>query len=144
MVEVQEQIALEDEGNILEFNKDKELQELQQRYERISSSFDNSNLEDIQRNIANINKRLEWNRRRKAELEEEVRQRFAPHTDPDTLDKLCRIAVQIKLNRGICVEELASQLDLDYPETLTLVGTLETEGFIVTDLLQRCSILVRN
>ena len=59
MVEVQEQIALEDEGNILEFNKEKELQELQQRYEGISSSFDNSNLEDIQRNIANINKRLE-------------------------------------------------------------------------------------
>lgn len=59
MVEVQEQIALEDEGNILEFNKEKELQELQQRYEKISSSFDNSNLEDIQRNIANINKRLE-------------------------------------------------------------------------------------
>lgn len=59
MVEVQEQIALEDEGSILEFSKEKELQELQQRYEGISSSFDNSNLEDIQRNIANINKRLE-------------------------------------------------------------------------------------
>ena len=85
-----------------------------------------------------------WNRRRKAELEEEVRQRFAGHTDPETLDKLCRIAVMIKLNRGICVEEIASQLGLGYPETLTLVGTLETEGFIITDLLQRCSVLVRN
>ena len=85
-----------------------------------------------------------WNRRRKAELEEEVRQRFAGHSDPDTLEKLCRIAVQIKLNRGICVEELAAQLGLGYPETLTLVGTLETEGFIITDLLQRCSVLVRN
>lgn len=85
-----------------------------------------------------------WNRRRKAELEEEVRQRFAGHTDPETLDKLCRIAVMIKLNRGICVEEIASQLGLGYPDTLTLVGTLETEGFIITDLLQRCSVLVRN
>ena len=85
-----------------------------------------------------------WNRRRKAELEEEVRQRFAGHADPDTLEKLCRIAVHIKLNRGICVEELAAQLGLGYPETLTLVGTLETEGFIITDLLQRCTVLVRN
>ena len=85
-----------------------------------------------------------WNRRRKAELEEEVRQRFRGHTDPETLDKLCRIAVMIKLNRGICVEEIASQLGLGYPDTLTLVGTLETEGFIITDLLQRCSVLVRN
>ena len=85
-----------------------------------------------------------WNRRRKAELEEEVRQRFAGHTDPDTLEKLCRIAVRIKLNRGISVEELAEQLGLGYPETITLVGTLETEGFIITDLLQRCSVLVRN
>lgn len=85
-----------------------------------------------------------YNRRRKAELEEEVRDRFGGNTDADTLEKLCRIAVCIKLNRGICVEELAAQLGLDYVQTMTLVGTLETAGFIVTDLMQRCMILVRN
>ena len=84
-----------------------------------------------------------FNRRRKAELEEEVRERYAKSMDPDTLEKLCRIAVCIKLNRGICAEEIAHQLNLDYVQTVTLVGTLETGGFIVTDLLQRCSILVR-
>ena len=85
-----------------------------------------------------------FNRRRKAELEEEVRDRFGRSTSPDTLDKLCAIAVCIKLNRGICIEEIAEKLGLDYPETITLAGTLETNGFIVTDLLQRCSVLVRN
>ena len=85
-----------------------------------------------------------YNRRRKAELEEEVRERFSGNTDADTLEKLCRIAVCIKLNRGICIEEIAEQLSLNYVETSTLVGTLETAGFIVTDLMQRCMILVRN
>ena len=85
-----------------------------------------------------------YNRRRKAELEEEVRERYSGSTDADTLEKLCRIAVCIKLNRGLCVEELAEQLGIDYVQTATLVGTLETGGFIVTDLLQRCMILVRN
>ncbi len=59
MVEALEKIALEDEGTMIEFQKERELKELQQRYENILFSFDNSNLEDIQRNIANINKRLE-------------------------------------------------------------------------------------
>ena len=85
-----------------------------------------------------------YNRRRKAELEEEVRDRYSGNTDPDTLEKLCRIAVCIKLNRGICVDELSEQLGIDHVQTATLVGTLETGGFIVTDLLQRCMILVRN
>ena len=85
-----------------------------------------------------------YNRRRKAELEEEVRDRFGGNTDKDTLEKLCKIAVCIKLNRGICIEEISEQLQLNYVETSTLVGTLETAGFIVTDLMQRCMILVRN
>lgn len=85
-----------------------------------------------------------YNRRRKAELEEEVRDRFSKSVAPDVLEKLCSIAVCIKLNRGICIEDIARQLSLDYVETMTLVGTLETEGFIVTDLMQRCMILVRN
>ena len=85
-----------------------------------------------------------YNRRRKAELEEEVRDRFSGNTDADTLEKLCRIAVCIKLNRGICIEEIAEQLSLNHVETSSLVGTLESAGFIVTDLMQRCMILVRN
>lgn len=52
-------IALEDEGNLLEFSKEQELKELQEKYEAISMNFDNSNLEDLKRNIENINRRLQ-------------------------------------------------------------------------------------
>ncbi len=85
-----------------------------------------------------------FNRRRKAELEEEVRDRFSGQVAPDTLEKLCSLAVSIKLNRGICIEDLSARLGIPYLEATTLVGTLETEGFIITDLLQRCSVLIRN
>lgn len=51
-------IALENEGELLVFDKEDELVELQSRYDNISMSFDNSNLEDLQRNIEGINRRL--------------------------------------------------------------------------------------
>lgn len=51
-------IALEDEGTLLTFDKEDELNKLQNKYEDISMGFDNSNLEDLQRNIAGITRRL--------------------------------------------------------------------------------------
>ena len=59
MVEAIEKIAIEDEGEILEFEKEEELNKLTIRYEELSSNFDNSNLEDIQRSIETINRRLQ-------------------------------------------------------------------------------------
>lgn len=52
-------IALEQEGNLLKFEKENELKKLQDRYEDISTSFDNSNLEDLKRKIDTINARLQ-------------------------------------------------------------------------------------
>ena len=51
-------IALEQEGSFLEFEKEKELKELQDRFKDISINFDNSNLEDLKRKIDTINIRL--------------------------------------------------------------------------------------
>ena len=51
-------MALENEGELLVFDKEDELNELQSKYENISANFDNSNLEDLQRNIDAINRRL--------------------------------------------------------------------------------------
>lgn len=59
MIELLEKIALEDEGTILEFEQEEELQKLCKRYENMTSNFENSNLEDIQKSIENINKKLE-------------------------------------------------------------------------------------
>ena len=57
-IEALRTIALENEGHLLDFNKEAELTDLQTRYESISMSFDNSNLDDLKRNIEGINRRL--------------------------------------------------------------------------------------
>ncbi len=58
-IETLRSIALEQEGCLLEFTREQELKDLQEKYESISMNFDNSNLEDLKRNIAGINRRLQ-------------------------------------------------------------------------------------
>lgn len=58
MIETLKTIALEQEGNILEFNKEEELETLQEKYKNITDNFDNSNFEILKRNIDGINRRL--------------------------------------------------------------------------------------
>jgi len=57
-IEALRTIALENEGHLLEFDKESELADLQLRHESISMNFDNSNLDDLKRNIEGINRRL--------------------------------------------------------------------------------------
>ena len=52
-------IALEDEGVLLEFDKEQELKALQEKYNSISMNFDNSNLDDLKRSIEVIDKRIQ-------------------------------------------------------------------------------------
>lgn len=58
-IETLKNIALEQEGSLLEFRNEMELKELQEKYEGITMNFDNSNLEDLKRNIDGINRRLQ-------------------------------------------------------------------------------------
>ena len=58
-IETLRTIALGQEGNILEFDKEQELADLQKRYEETSKGFDNFNLEMIKQSIETINKRLQ-------------------------------------------------------------------------------------
>ena len=58
-IETLRSIALEQEGCLLEFTREQELKDLQEKYESISMNFDNSNLEDLKRNIEGINRRLQ-------------------------------------------------------------------------------------
>lgn len=58
MIETLKTIALEQEGSMLEFNKEEELETLQEKYKNITDNFDNSNLEVLKRNIDGINRRL--------------------------------------------------------------------------------------
>lgn len=53
---------------------------------------------------------------------------------------LVSVGLAIWRQRGITPGELASAVRRPYPEILSAIGTLEADGFITTDLLQRCSL----
>ena len=59
VIETLKTIALEDEGVLLEFDKEQELKALQEKYNSISMNFDNSNLDDLKRSIEVIDKRIQ-------------------------------------------------------------------------------------
>lgn len=59
VIETLKTIALEDEGVLLEFDKEQELNKLQEKYNSISMNFDNSNLDDLKRGIDIIDKRIQ-------------------------------------------------------------------------------------
>lgn len=80
-------------------------------------------------------------RRRRMDLMEEIEACYAAAADARTIGQLQAVAGAVKGQRGISVEDLALQLDMEYPRALALSSMLETDGFITTDLLQRCSIV---
>jgi len=64
----------------------------------------------------------------------------AAYSDKELADKLVRIAGLIRDERGISMDALCEKTSWTWPEVSALTGLLESEGFISTDLLQRCSI----
>ena len=84
-----------------------------------------------------------WNRRRSPDLLEEVRGRFAGRLEDGVMQDMLRIADAVRRQRGISLDELCVSLGMDYATVSALAGLLESEGFISTDLLQRCAIEVK-
>lgn len=58
-IETLKSIALEHEGNLLEFEKEQELQDSMNRYEEISMSFESYTLDGVKASIDGLNRRLE-------------------------------------------------------------------------------------
>ena len=85
-----------------------------------------------------------FNMRRSHGIEDAVRAHYSGLADTQTVTLLCRIAAEIKKNRGITPEGLSEAVALPYREAAAMVGMLESDGFVSTDLLQRCVINVRN
>ena len=56
------------------------------------------------------------------------------------IDRMCAILIEIRNQRGITTEEISLNTGLDFMTVSRLSAILEAEGFINTDLLQRCSI----
>ena len=65
---------------------------------------------------------------------------YAGRIPPEDLTLLKNILYTIRRDRGITIEEISDSIGASYPKTAELTGLLEIDGFIITDLLQRCSI----
>ena len=83
-------------------------------------------------------------RTRTADLGEAVRRRFAPALPEADVERLADLALRIRANRGVSYDELCGETGLDYAVVAGDAGLLEEEGFICVDLLQRCTINVKN
>ena len=72
--------------------------------------------------------------------EDILQRRFADRSDTGQMQTLLNVLAVIRSERGIPVSRIAEKLSLDYPAASRAVCLLESEGFICTDVLQRCSI----
>lgn len=61
----------------------------------------------------------------------------------DRISRMSVLLLAIRQERGITLDELCQCCDMDYSTVSTLARTLEADGFITIDLMQRCSILSR-
>lgn len=75
---------------------------------------------------------------------ERLRLHYDRNISEDTLRLMTAIVETVRRRRGITVEELSESLGESYSRTAEMTGILEIDGFIVTDLLQRCSINPKN
>lgn len=75
---------------------------------------------------------------------EMLKDRYASAVSSDKIDQMAAILLFIRKNRGIVIEDIAEALSLEYSLTAELTGLLETDGIISIDLLQRCTINLRN
>ncbi len=61
----------------------------------------------------------------------------------ENLHMITEIMNLIKSERGITIEEIASSMGSPYSKVSASVRTLEADGFITVDLLQRCTVNIR-
>ena len=80
-------------------------------------------------------------KKRPESLENSLTNTYAGKIAEDRISLMASLLLAIREERGITLEELCSRCGMDYGLVATLTGTLETDGFITIDLMQRCSIL---
>ena len=62
--------------------------------------------------------------------------------DGKTLEKVEDILRLVSAQRGISIEEIAMSAGLDYSQAAAFTSMLEMDGFIRTDLMQRCFVII--
>ena len=73
-----------------------------------------------------------------------ISSRCPPALPAADVERLADLALRIRASRGISYDELCNETGLDYAAVAGGAGMLEEEGFISVDLLQRCTINVKN
>lgn len=76
-------------------------------------------------------------RHRAKDLRAELEDRYGKESS------MVRVGLEIRKHRDIDISELSARLDMPYLEISTICSTLEADGIISIDLLQRCSINVK-
>ena len=71
---------------------------------------------------------------------ERLRLGYAGRLGCEDISLMAQIMSAVRSRRGITVEELGIALGPGYRKAAELTGILEIDGYIMTDLLQRCSI----
>lgn len=69
---------------------------------------------------------------------------YSGEIEPDRIKMMHSILQAIKTERGITVEEIASDIGLPYHKVNNLCSMMESDGLLTIDLLQRCSIRGKN
>lgn len=132
------------------FNYDRDVYALPGRIDDIRSQGCNRLIRSkIAEPITDIGRFLEalglgqWTRKTRALVEDEVRERFSAELGTEKTEMLALTAGTIRKKRGMTPEQISEASGLDFSDTMMAIGILEAEGFITTDLLQRCSIRVK-
>ncbi len=76
-------------------------------------------------------------------MESELSRTYGGVVPDSEMRMMNEIVALIKRQRGITIDDISSVTGLPYSNVSNIVNTLETDSFITTDLLQRCSLNVR-
>lgn len=76
-------------------------------------------------------------------LNERLSTAYSGIISDDRISRMSVLLLAIRQERGITLDELCQCCGMDYSMVSTLARTLEADGFITIDLMQRCSILSR-
>ncbi len=91
-------------------------------------------------NSLNMNKK---SRKHKESIQAQLERTYGSRIPPEQMQLTGEIMSMIKHERGITIEDISSSACIPYQNVANIVNSLETEGLITIDLLQRCSIRIR-
>jgi len=81
-------------------------------------------------------------RERRCDLSKVLEGRYSPILDEADLCMVKIIALKVRKNRGICLDELCRDLNISYSDASRLAYLLESDGILEMDIMQRCCIRV--